>query len=191
MLRQWTKSLVACNVLLFHNKKFKPPAPTQCRWLSANANISLQWRHNDRDGVSNNRRLDCFYSTICSDVGQRKHQISASLAFVWGIHRWPVNSPHKWLVTRKMLPFDDVTCIDDSAYKKVKSHGALSTSRQSSRDFHKTSKVSWTQFPPCYALVSAHFTNNLRSLHWHWGEWSDTEEWEQINYTNLQGNQIT
>ena len=36
------------------------------------------------------------------------HQSSASLAFVWGIHRWPLHSPHKWPVTRKMLPFDDV-----------------------------------------------------------------------------------
>ena len=25
-----------------------------------------------------------------------------------GIHRWPVNSPHKWPVTREMFPFDDV-----------------------------------------------------------------------------------
>ena len=24
------------------------------------------------------------------------------------IHRWPVNSPHKWPVTRKMFPFDDI-----------------------------------------------------------------------------------
>ena len=39
---------------------------------------------------------------------QRKHQSSASLAFVWGIHRWPENSPHKWPVTMKMFPFDDV-----------------------------------------------------------------------------------
>ena len=39
---------------------------------------------------------------------QRKHQSSASLAFVWGIHRWPVKSPHKWPVARKMFPFDDV-----------------------------------------------------------------------------------
>ena len=38
---------------------------------------------------------------------QRK-QSSVSLAFVWGIHRLPVNSPHKWPVTRKMFPFDDV-----------------------------------------------------------------------------------
>ena len=33
---------------------------------------------------------------------------SASLAFVRGIHRWPVNSPRKVTVTRKMFPFDDV-----------------------------------------------------------------------------------
>ena len=25
-----------------------------------------------------------------------------------GIHRWPVNSPHKWPVTRNIFPFDDV-----------------------------------------------------------------------------------
>ena len=48
------------------------------------------------------------YSAVYSGVDQRKHQSSASLAFVWGIHRGPVNSPHKWPVTRKMFPFDDV-----------------------------------------------------------------------------------
>ena len=45
---------------------------------------------------------------VYSDANQRKHQSSASLAFVRGIHRGPVNSPHKWPVTRKMFPFDDV-----------------------------------------------------------------------------------
>ena len=49
--------------------------------------------------------------TVDSGADQRKHQSSASLAFVWGIHRWPVNSPHKWPVTRKMSPFDDVIMI--------------------------------------------------------------------------------
>ena len=51
------------------------------------------------------------YSTECSGTGQRKHQSSASLAYVRGIHRWPVNSPHKGPVTRKMFPFDDVIMI--------------------------------------------------------------------------------
>ena len=51
--------------------------------------------------------LPIVYSTVCSG-DQRKHQSSASLAFVREIHRWPVNSPHKWTVTRKMFPFDNV-----------------------------------------------------------------------------------
>ena len=52
--------------------------------------------------------LTIVYSIVYSDVDQRKHQSSASLAFVWGIHRGPVTSPHKWPVARKMFPFDDV-----------------------------------------------------------------------------------
>ena len=52
--------------------------------------------------------LTIVYTTVYSDTDQRKYQSSASLAFVRGIHRGPVNSPHKWPVTRKMFPFDDV-----------------------------------------------------------------------------------
>ena len=77
------------------------------------------------------------YSTVHSGSDQRKHQSSASLAFVWEIHRWPVNFPHKWPVTRKMFPFDDVirqhtlsTCV----------HPLSGTSLRFSR-FH-------THFPP-------------------------------------------
>ena len=55
--------------------------------------------------------LTIVYSTVYSDADQRKHQSSASLAFFRGIHRGPVNSPHKWPVTRKMFPFDDVIMI--------------------------------------------------------------------------------
>ena len=52
--------------------------------------------------------LSIVYSAVYSGADQIKHQSSASLAFVWGIHRGPVNSPHKRPVTRKMFPFDDV-----------------------------------------------------------------------------------
>ena len=48
------------------------------------------------------------YSTVCSRADEWKHQSSASLAFVRGIHRWPVNFPHKGPVTWKIVPFDDV-----------------------------------------------------------------------------------
>ena len=71
---------------------------------------SLQWRHNEHNG-SQITSLAIVYSTIYSGADQRTHQGSASLAFVRGIHRRPVNSPHKWPVTRKMFPFDDVIMI--------------------------------------------------------------------------------
>ena len=45
--------------------------------------------------------LTIVYSIVYSGADQRKKQSSASLAFVRGIHRWPVNSPHKVPVTRK------------------------------------------------------------------------------------------
>ena len=55
--------------------------------------------------------LTIVYSALYSGADQSKHQCSASLAFVWRIHRGPVNSPHKWPVTRKMSPFDDVIML--------------------------------------------------------------------------------
>ena len=47
------------------------------------------------------------YITVHSGADKKKNKSSASRAFVRGIHRWPVNSPHKRPVTRKMFPFDD------------------------------------------------------------------------------------
>ena len=38
-------------------------------------------------------------ATVCAGGDQRKHQSSASLTFVRGIHRVLVNSPHKGPVT--------------------------------------------------------------------------------------------
>ena len=48
-------------------------------------------------------------------ANQRKHQSSPSLAFLPGIHQWPVNSPHKGPVTRKIFPFDDVIMYRSAA----------------------------------------------------------------------------
>ena len=70
--------------------------------------------------------LTVVYLTVYSDSDKRKHQSSASLAFATGINQWPVNSPHKWPVTRKMFPFDDVivsqcTCLGVNQWTKKKS----------------------------------------------------------------------
>ena len=76
-------------------------------------NHALQWRHYGRDGVSNHQPHDCLPNRL-SRRRSTKHQSSASPAFVRGIHRSPVNSPHKWPVTRKMRPFDDVIMEDEA-----------------------------------------------------------------------------
>ena len=72
-------------------------------WLWWFIIVTWSWR----DGVWN----DCL-TIVCSTVywgaDERKHQSSALLASVQGIHRWPMISPHKWPVTRKMYPFNDV-----------------------------------------------------------------------------------
>ena len=52
-------------------------------------------------------------SIVRSDADQRKYKNSAPLVFVRRIHRWPVDSPHKGPVTRKMFPFDDVIIESD------------------------------------------------------------------------------
>ena len=57
---------------------------------------TLQWRHNECDSVSNHLHIDCLLNCL---FRHRKHQSSISLAFVRGIHRWPVNSLHKGTVT--------------------------------------------------------------------------------------------
>ena len=75
-------------------------------------NTSLNWIHyNDvimSVMASQITSLTIVYSAVHSGTDQRKQQSSASLAFVMGIHRWPMNSPHKGPVQRKMFPFDDV-----------------------------------------------------------------------------------
>ena len=80
---------------------------------------TLQCRHNGRDSVSNHRLLGCLFNRL---LDQRKYQSSASLAFVRGIHRWPVNSPHEEPVLQKMFLFDDVTMETDG--KRITSFGA-------------------------------------------------------------------
>ena len=68
---------------------------------------TLQWRHNGCDGFSNHPHLDYLVNRLFIRRS-KKHQSSASLAFVRGIYWWTVNSPYKGPVTRKMFPFDDV-----------------------------------------------------------------------------------
>ena len=52
--------------------------------------------------------LSIVCNDVCSGTDHRKHQSSALLVFVRGIHRSPGESSHKRPVTRKMFPFDGI-----------------------------------------------------------------------------------
>ena len=80
---------------------------------------SLLWRHDGCDGVSHHQRLDCLPSRLFR-FRSKKHQSSASLGFVSGIHRRPVNSPHKGPATLKMFPFDDVIMLNMTVFQSIR-----------------------------------------------------------------------
>ena len=90
---------------------FRRSAIRSSQWLILPATCLGETHYNDvimGTITSKITSLTIVCSIVYSDADQRKHQSSASLAFVRGIHRGPVNSQHKWPVTRKMFPFDDV-----------------------------------------------------------------------------------
>ena len=68
--------------------------------------MTLQWHHNEHDGVSNQQPHDSLLNSLF--ISRSKLRITGLCV---GIHRWPVNSPHKGPVTRKMFPFDCVIMI--------------------------------------------------------------------------------
>ena len=68
---------------------------------------TLHWRHNDHDGVSNHQPDGCLLNRLFRRRSKKISKLHVT-GFCGGIHRGPVNSPHKWPVIRKMFPFDDV-----------------------------------------------------------------------------------
>ena len=118
-------SVMSCGLWLYKEGTLaiKPLVPDHFSWTNVNIAVTwqlltwwsweftLQWRHNEHDFASNHQPHECLlYSLFRSR--SKKTSNSASLAFVRGIHRGPVNSPHKGPSTRKMFPFDDVIMIN-------------------------------------------------------------------------------
>ena len=68
---------------------------------------TLQWRNNERDGVSYLRRLGCLLNRLFGHRSKKIPKLRVT-GLCGGIHRWPVNFPDRGPVTRKMFPFDDV-----------------------------------------------------------------------------------
>ena len=138
------------------------------------ATVALQWRHNGRDSVSNHQPHHCLLNRLFS-ADLRKHQSSVSLAFVQGIHRWPVNSPHKWPVTWKMFPFDDVIM---SPWKQLGCHFANNIFKCMVRmqitlfwfKFYWNHYLSLVQAAYRWQIASLH---NSDPVHWYvWDTWA-------------------
>ena len=71
--------------------------------------LSLQWRHNGRDSVSNHQPHHCLLNRLFRRGSKKTSKLRVTGLCVGNSPGpGPVNSPHKWPVTRKMFPFDDV-----------------------------------------------------------------------------------
>ena len=81
--------------------------------------------------------------TVCSGTDQRKHQSSASLAFVRGIHRSPVDSPRKGPVTRKMFPFGDVIMTPGHSSSVLYSYFTIASQITSKSIVYSTASFLW------------------------------------------------
>ena len=71
---------------------------------------SLQWRHNERDGVSNHLRLDFLLNRLFRRRSKKTAKLRVT-ALCEGNPSVTGGTPHKGLVTRKMLPLDDVITL--------------------------------------------------------------------------------
>ena len=97
----YSNTLFCILVTCYHNFLMERFAQASCSYTRKThySDILMSTMSSQTNSVS------IVYSTVQAYT-KRKHQSSTSLAFVRGIHRWPVNSPHKGPVTWKMLPFD-------------------------------------------------------------------------------------
>ena len=76
-------------------------------WSMWKITFSLRWRHNEHDGVSDHQPHDCLLKRLFKRWSKKTWNLRVT-GLCEGIHRWPVNSPHKGIITRKMFPFHDV-----------------------------------------------------------------------------------
>ena len=118
--------------------------------------------------------LTIVYSTVYSGGNQRKHQSFATLAFVRGIHRWPVNSPHKWPVMREVFPFDDVImwCRKKFPYHDIiisdlcrKHHNTSNSSWRVGRKYHLRPLLLTSHYIPHYAWDKITYPLQASTVH--------------------------
>ena len=77
-----------------------------CHWPFGRG-ITLQWRHNGPDGISNRQPYDCLLNRLLRHRSKKTSKLRIT-GLCAGNSPGSVNSPHKGPVTRKMFPFDGV-----------------------------------------------------------------------------------
>ena len=110
---KFVRSLSLEKCMSFQNNVYEVVSMVIIRALSVKIQwgdwgIRLQWCYNEHDGISIHQPHDCLLSRLF-----RHRSKKTSKHFVTGLSEGnsPVNSPHKWLVMRKMFPFDDTIMI--------------------------------------------------------------------------------
>ena len=90
-------------------------------WLHAFGpqRMSLRWRHNDRAGVSNHQPHGCLLNRVFRRRSKKTSKLCVT-GLCAGNSPGPVTSPHKWPVTRKMFPFDDVIMFSAFANEQIR-----------------------------------------------------------------------
>ena len=132
----WGNGMACC--ITAPSQSVPEPTLTCNSFGRENFHWSLQWRHNERDGVSNHRRLNCLLSCLF-----RYRSKKTSKLRVTGLCRG--NPPvaggfpsQPGPVTWKMFPFDDViiSCATNQSLKSVSAH----------RDLNKATAIEQTTF---------------------------------------------
>ena len=83
--------------------------------LTCRTFLSLHWRHNDHDSVSNHQPHGCLLNRLFRRRSKKTSKLRVTGLCV-GNSPGPVNSPHRGPVTRKMFPFDDVIIIKTTTF---------------------------------------------------------------------------
>ena len=131
--------------------------------------VEAIWHYNDvimSVIASRITSLTIVYSTVYSRRRSKKHHSTASLAFVRGIHRGTVNSPHKGPVTRKMLSFDDVIMDNCHDANFVVTGDTALRCHQGWQSWHHVDWVHMRQSHPHYVTVT--YVTHIPTL-WRYG----------------------
>ena len=105
-INAWVNNSEASD-LIHHRAHYDVIVMSTKRLWSPKKACSLQWRHDERYGVSNHLHLDRLLNRLFRQRSKKtsKHRVTGLLM---GILRWPMDCPQEGPVTRKMFPFDAV-----------------------------------------------------------------------------------